>query len=164
MFYVDLFRCLHVHKVRYLLIGGLAMNLHGVPRMTMDVDLLLALDDSNLDGFLMCARDLGLRPQTSEPLESLKDPQQRQSWIEEQQLIAFSLISSQAGQPSLDIVLRHDLEFDAAIKRAMTQMIEGVPINIACVEDMIALKQNTGRRQDHDDVEHLMRLNGNARP
>jgi hypothetical protein len=49
MFYLDLFRCLHAHNVRYLLAGGLAMNLHGVPRMTMDVDLVLALDDENID-------------------------------------------------------------------------------------------------------------------
>ncbi len=30
MFYLDLFRCLQKHDVRYLLAGGLAMNLHGV--------------------------------------------------------------------------------------------------------------------------------------
>jgi hypothetical protein len=36
MFYLDLFRCLQDRNVRYLLAGRLAMNLHGVPRMTMD--------------------------------------------------------------------------------------------------------------------------------
>ncbi|MBI2312870.1 MAG: hypothetical protein HYU77_10250 [Betaproteobacteria bacterium] len=30
MFYLDLFRALERHRVRYLLVGGLAMNLHGV--------------------------------------------------------------------------------------------------------------------------------------
>ncbi len=40
MFYLDLFKALEKHKVRYLLVGGLAMNLHGVPRATMDVDLV----------------------------------------------------------------------------------------------------------------------------
>ena len=39
MFYLDLFRALDKHRVNYVLVGGLAMNLHGVPRMTMDVDL-----------------------------------------------------------------------------------------------------------------------------
>jgi hypothetical protein len=36
MFYLDIFKALEKHRVRYLLIGGLAMNLHGVPRMTME--------------------------------------------------------------------------------------------------------------------------------
>ncbi len=40
MFYLDLFKALEKHKVRYLLVGGLAMNLHGVPRATMDVSCL----------------------------------------------------------------------------------------------------------------------------
>ena len=63
MFYLELFRCLQKYDVRYLLAGGLAMNLHGVPRMTMDVDLVLALDDANVEAFLSCARELGLKPQ-----------------------------------------------------------------------------------------------------
>ena len=54
MFYLDLFRSLEQHRVRYLLVGGLAVNLYGVPRMTMDV--VLALDSANLQGFLAAAR------------------------------------------------------------------------------------------------------------
>ena len=45
------FRELEASKVRYLLVGGLAMNLHGVPRMTMDVDIILAMDEPNLQAF-----------------------------------------------------------------------------------------------------------------
>jgi hypothetical protein len=48
MFYLDLFRCLHERHVRYLLAGGLAMNLHGVARMTMDIDLVIALDEASM--------------------------------------------------------------------------------------------------------------------
>ncbi len=50
MYYLQLFRCLDRHEVRYLLVGGLAMNLLGVPRLTMDVDIVLALDVVNLQG------------------------------------------------------------------------------------------------------------------
>ena len=78
MFYLDLFKCLHAREVRYLVAGGLAMNLHGVPRMTMDIDLVLALDEANVDSFLACARELGLKPQAPVPLESLRDPDLRQ--------------------------------------------------------------------------------------
>lgn len=126
MFYLDLFRCLHARNVRYVLAGGLAMNLHGVPRMTMDVDLVIALDDANVDAFLQCARDLALKP----------------------------------DNPTVDILLKHSLDFDAALKRAVAQNVDDVPIRIASVDDMIALKQNTGRRQDSDDLEHLLRLRG----
>lgn len=160
MFYLDLFRCLHARNVRYLLAGGLAMNLHGVPRMTMDVDLLIALDDANVDGFIRCARDLGLSPQAPVALESLRDPAQRQAWMEQKRLVAFALSASDAAAPTVDIVLKHDLDFDDALKRAIRRDLDDVPVMVASVDDMIALKQNTGRRQDRDDVEHLRRLQG----
>jgi hypothetical protein len=62
MFYVDLFRALDRDEVRYLLIGGLAINIYGVERATMDIDLMLALDDENLQRFLKTAESLNLVP------------------------------------------------------------------------------------------------------
>ncbi len=62
MFYLDLFRALDRDEVRYLLIGGLAINIHGVERATMDVDLMLALDAQNLARFLKTAESLALTP------------------------------------------------------------------------------------------------------
>ncbi|CAG4885357.1 protein of unknown function [Georgfuchsia toluolica] len=56
MFYLDLFRALDQEQVRYLLIGGLALNIHGVERATMDIDLMLAMDSDNLKSFLRVAR------------------------------------------------------------------------------------------------------------
>ena len=57
MFYLDLFRCLYQRDVGYLLAGGLAMNLHGVPWMTMDIDLVIALGERNIDAFIECAHN-----------------------------------------------------------------------------------------------------------
>ena len=37
MFYIDLFRTLQEERVDYVVVGGLAINLHGVERATMDV-------------------------------------------------------------------------------------------------------------------------------
>lgn len=48
MFYFDLFSALARHKVDYLLIGGLAVSLHGVERTTMDVDITVAMNPNNL--------------------------------------------------------------------------------------------------------------------
>jgi hypothetical protein len=157
VFYLDLFKCLHVRNVRYLVAGGLAMNLHGVPRMTMDIDLVLALDEANVDAFLVCARELGLKPQAPVPLESLRDPDQRRSWVEQKHLIAFAL-SGAPGTPTVDVLLKHSLDLDAAMNRALVHTVAGVPVTIASLDDMIALKQNTGRRQDQDDIEHLLRI------
>ena len=44
MFYLDLFHKIEDAGVRYLVVGGIAVNLHGINRLTHDVDLMLALD------------------------------------------------------------------------------------------------------------------------
>jgi hypothetical protein len=160
MFYVDLFRCLHERRVRYLLVGGLAMNLHGVPRMTMDVDLILAMDDANLDAFLACAHALALKPQAPVPIEALKDPAQRQQWIASRNLVAFALAAPGPAGTTVDILLRHALDIEEALRAAATRVVDGVPVRLCAIEDMIVLKQGTGRRQDASDVEHLRRIQG----
>ena len=62
MFYLDLFRALQKHEVRYVVVGGVAINLHGVERATMDADLVLAMDQANLQRFLKAASELALKP------------------------------------------------------------------------------------------------------
>lgn len=160
MLYLDLFRCLHEHRVRYLLVGGLAMNLHGVPRMTMDVDIVLALDDANLDSFIACARKLGLKPQAPVPLESLKEPEQRRQWIEVRHMIAFALNAPGTPGATVDVLIHHPLDIDAALARAAVRQIGDVPVTLCAIDDLITLKQGTGRRQDESDVEHLRRIRG----
>lgn len=160
MFYLDLFRCLHEHHVRYLLVGGLAMNLHGVPRMTMDVDIVLAMDDPNLDTFLACARKLGLKPQAPISLESLKDSAQRKEWIELKHMIAFALNAPGSTGATVDVLIHHPLDMKAAIAAAVMRKVGDVPVTLCSIQDMITLKQGTGRKQDEADIEHLLRIQG----
>jgi len=47
--YENVFRALTDSKVKYVIVGGVAMNLLGCPRFTNDIDVLLALDDQNLE-------------------------------------------------------------------------------------------------------------------
>jgi hypothetical protein len=80
MFYVELFKQLDADHVRYMVVGGLAMNLLGVPRSTMDIDLVLALDDANLRQFLATAKCLSLRPVAPVPLEDFLSAEKRRQW------------------------------------------------------------------------------------
>jgi len=47
----SLFKSLADNKVKYLLCGGLAVNLYGIPRMTADVDLLIDWEKENIEKF-----------------------------------------------------------------------------------------------------------------
>ena len=159
MIYLDLFQALHDHKVRYLLVGGLAMNLHGVPRMTMDVDLVLLMDEENLDHFISCAQKLNLEPVAPVKLSAIKDPEQRRIWREQKHMIAFGLQNNQASIPTMvDILIAPALDIANAFSRAIIRDLNGLPVSLAAIDDMITLKSGTGRQQDESDIEHLERI------
>lgn len=48
MFYLEVFESFSKNSIRYLIVGGLAVNLHGVPRTTQDIDLIVDPDKDNL--------------------------------------------------------------------------------------------------------------------
>jgi hypothetical protein len=158
MFYLNLFKALKTHNIDYLLVGGLAMNLHGVPRMTMDVDLVIALDSGNIAKLASCAKELGLYPNVPVKLEDLADADKRDALLAEKHLIALSLISNTPATPTVDIVIHHPLDFQKAFAKAVQRDISGTPVMLASIEDMIALKKAAGRAQDLSDITHLERF------
>ena len=46
-----IFDILNQYNVKYLVCGGLAVNIYGIPRMTADIDLLLDFDETNVLNF-----------------------------------------------------------------------------------------------------------------
>ena len=158
MFYLDLFKALEKHKVRYLLVGGLAMNLHGVPRATMDVDLVLALDPANLKAFLGTVEALRLRPVAPVDTDGLLDSAQRQKWVKEKNMLAFALRPPDVQGPTVDVLIDPPVDIEAALARTVWREVQGVRIPLISVEDLIRLKEKSGRAQDRSDIEHLLRL------
>lgn len=158
MFYLDPFSELQKHEVRYLIIGGIAINLHGVERATMDVDLVLAMDEDNLQRFLRAATELELKPSLPVQLESLGDSCQIDDWVRERHLIAFSLRPPSRTAPSINIVVRPKVPFDKMYQNRLEKDIGGVRLNVASIDDLIALKTNTGRSQDASDIVALNKV------
>ena len=56
----DVFRSLQRHEVRYVVIGGIAAVIHGVPRATFDLDLLIEATPANLQRLLAAFLEAGL--------------------------------------------------------------------------------------------------------
>ncbi|MCK5231251.1 MAG: nucleotidyl transferase AbiEii/AbiGii toxin family protein [Desulfobulbaceae bacterium] len=158
MFYLDIFKALEDHEVRYLLIGGLAMNLHGIPRMTMDIDLVIALDTENLEKLIDAATSLHLQPVLPLALTDLLDPAKRNHWARDRNMVAFALRPSQTDGPTLDILIDPPIDIVKALSRAVFRDLGQTKAVLASIEDMIFLKEKSGRAQDLADIEHLRRL------
>jgi hypothetical protein len=158
MFYLDLFRALDNEHVRYVLIGGLALNIHGVERATMDVDLMLAMDPDNLQAFLRAAKALKLSPVLPVALHDFADPAIRKDWVENRRMLAFALRPPEATAPTLDILIQPPVEFAAAWARRVEKDLGDTRVSVAHVDDLIAMKTGTGRQSDAADIAALARL------
>ena len=158
MFYLDLFSALDRHHVDYLLIGGLAVSLHGVERATMDVDITVAMAPDNLAHLIETAKELRLVPTLPVPLESLNDLELLRQWHKERHLEAFALRTPDLAGVTVDVLLFPPVEFSGMKQRAIVFNIADTSIRVVAIDDLIALKQAVGRPIDLSDIEHLQRI------
>lgn len=158
MFYLDLFDALNRHRVNYLLIGGLAVSLHGIERATMDIDITVALSPDNLAHLIETAKELQLSPVLPVPVEALGDPELLRQWHAARNLEAFELRAPTLAGVTVDVLLFPPVEFTGMAQRAAVFSVGSIPIRVAAIDDLIALKQAVGRPIDLSDIEHLQRI------
>ncbi len=158
MFYLELFSALDRHKVDYLLIGGLAVSLHGVERATMDVDITVAMNPANLAALIETAKELKLTPVLPVPLESLGDIELLRDWHTQRNLEAFALRTPELAGVTIDVLLFPPVEFAGMTARAVEFEIAGTAIKVVSIDDLIALKKAVGRPIDISDIAHLQRI------
>lgn len=154
----DLIRMLAESEVDYVLVGGLAVALHGYARTTMDVDIVLAMDEANLDRFISGARKAGLQPTIPVRLESLAQPDLIEQWRREKGMLAFSLRGTEVQATVIDILVRPVVPF-AELKRDAIAVTVGVcTIPLASIDHLIAMKTGTGRGKDQIDIDALREI------
>ena len=163
MFYLDLFGGLAAARVRYVVVGGLALNLHGVERATMDIDVAIALDDDNLRRAADALRSLGLVPIAPVSWDEIVTPGQLERWYREKHMLALGLRKSGGIGPSVDVLTRTSVPFESLYRNSEAKVLAGVRVPIASIDDLIAMKTGTGRELDASDVkalESLRRIRG----
>lgn len=158
MEYRDVFRALQVHEVKYLLCGGLAVNIYGIPRMTADIDLLVEFNSENIERFTKAIKSLQYSNLIPIELNTLIDSETRKKIINEKNLIAYSFYNSLKGSMNVDVLLDVPLPFEQMWGRKEERASEDIKIFMVTVDDLIALKKYANRKQDQDDVKLLSQL------
>lgn len=145
-------------NVDYVLVGGLAVSLHGYQRVTMDVDVVLALNDSNLSRFIDCARAANLKPVLPVPLDSLRNAALIDQWHREKGLLAFALRGPEVMATVIDVLVRPVVPFETLKRNAIAKRAGTLSIPVASLDDLVTLKTGTGRSKDALDIEELLKI------
>jgi hypothetical protein len=150
-----IFSALEASGTRYLVVGGVAVVLHGHPRFTADLDLVISLDRANLSSGLRALEGLGYRPRAPVTFEEFLDPTVRRTWIEEKGMVVLALWSPELPATEVDLFASEPFAFDAAYARALRADLGTTTVPVASLSDLIELKRRTGRAQDLEDVRAL---------
>ncbi len=152
MYYFELLDELYKNNIRYLLVGGLAVNLHHVPRMTLDIDLILSMETRNIAEFIKVLTFLGYSPRLPLNPESMSDPEQVKRWINEKNMKAFSFYHTKENYKVVDVILSHPLDFESSFVRKIIHRVNETELYVITVNDLITMKKFSGRERDLNDV------------
>ena len=150
---------LNGHQVRYLIVGGLAVIAHGHGRLTMDVDLMLAMDAENLRRVVAALKSLDYRPRVPVAFEDFIYPQKREQWAREKNMAVFSVHSPTHPTAAIDLFLENPVDFEAGYSNALhAEVAPGIPATFCSLDDLIAMKSKAARPRDLLDLEQLAYL------
>jgi predicted nucleotidyltransferase len=149
------FKELNAIGIDYLVVGGLAVNFHGVPRMTYDIDLMVLLEPENILKLVRKLTQWGYRPKIPIDPKDLADETKRDSWIREKGMKALNFYSETLPIGEIDIVIDSPISYEELRSRAVKIELQDEKIPTVSIHDLIELKLRAGRKQDLADVEHL---------
>lgn len=154
----EILQALAENNVEFVLVGGLAVQLHGYLRSTFDVDLVLAMNDANLARFIDVAKIHALKPVIPVEIDALRDARQIDQWHREKGMVAFALRDPRAAGNVIDVLVRPEISFERLISNSVESRLSGHLIRIAGIDDLIVMKRAANRPKDRIDIEALEKI------
>jgi predicted nucleotidyltransferase len=136
------------YDVKYITIGGFAVNFHGYNRSTGDIDLLLEDSTENRNKLRNAFIEIGLGD-----IKELETMQFVAGWTE------FSLNNGFSLDLMTSIKGLENKPFDELFEVANETTIDGVSIKFIDYENLIIAKKATNRPKDILDIEELEKIN-----
>ncbi|MGQ9646967.1 MAG: nucleotidyl transferase AbiEii/AbiGii toxin family protein [Thermodesulfobacteriota bacterium] len=156
--YQAIFRGFSTFGIDYLVVGGLAVNFHGVPRMTYDIDLMILLEPQNIIRLVSRLTEWGYKPKIPVDPRDLADERKRNSWIQDKGMKALNFYSEKLPIGEIDIVLESPISYQELKDRSVKIDLGEIQVPLISIQDLIELKARAGREQDLADVKHLRRI------
>jgi len=136
----DFINCLNKNEVKYLLVGGYAVILHGYIRSTADMDIWVHRSQKNYRKLMKALVDFGAPA------------------IPEEEFFGNEFDVWGLGREPNRIEIMSDikgLKFDFAFDKSKIYKHENMDIRIIDFEDLMTAKKASGRFKDKNDIEQL---------
>lgn len=138
----EFLQLLNAHAVEYLVVGGIAVGIHGYPRMTEDIDVWVNNSPANVASLVKAVREFGFDlPETTNELFANPD----------------NIVRMGVKPYCIEVMSRiSGVEFDKCFASRKIVQIDEINVNMIGLDDLITNKEASGRHKDLEDVEHLL--------
>lgn len=145
----EILRRLTQGGVDFVVIGGVAMLLHGSARLTRDLDIVFASDSGNLEALGQVLFGLGAR---------LREIEEDVPFVPDARTLAnvrLLTLGTEAGWLDIHREVEGAPRYATLRRRAEHMDVGGFSVLVASPDDLIAMKQAAGRAIDQIDVAEL---------
>ena len=137
-----LLKSLNARRVRFVVIGASAMPAHGYVRVTGDIDILIEPTRENAQRTLDALADVGY-----DITDLTIDQILTKKILFRQYILATDIHPSAIG-----------VTFKTVWKNKKADTIEGVPVFVASLDDLIQMKRAANRPKDREDLKALLAI------
>jgi predicted nucleotidyltransferase len=140
----DLLKAFNEANVKYILVGGYSVILHGYSRTTGDMDLWVEKSKENYLKIVLAFRDFGMPTFDMTEVNFLENPK-------------FDVFRFGRPPVSIDILNKvKGLEFSESYSNSIDyEVTEEIKIKLIHYDDLLLAKKAAGRFRDLNDIEHL---------
>jgi len=155
--YEEILREFQRQKVKYIIVGGIAINLHGFIRSTADMDILVEMSDENLRKVAGILKEKGYHVKQPVDPMGIADEKLRYDWIHNKHMKAFNFYKED-DLKEVDIIIESPVSFKDAQKGRLCFRIDDLVLPVISIDNLIKMKSRTGRSQDKLDIEELKKI------
>ncbi len=139
----DFLEAFHKREVRYVLVGGFSVILHGYNRTTGDMDVLVERSAENYNRIVNAFRDFGM-PTFDMTAHNFLNNSAFDVFTFGRQPVAIDILTAIKG-----------LSFEEVFAEASDEIVDGLRIRLIHYNHLIRAKEAAGRARDLNDIEQL---------
>ena len=150
------FRSLGEADVRFLVAGGIAVNVHGYMRMTLDIDIAVKLETGNIARAFASLASIGYRPTVPVSAAEFGDAPTRERWVHEKEMRVLRFHSDEHWETPVDVFASEPFSFDEEYDKAVIRELAGIGgVHVVTLTTLMRMKEAAGRPQDLADLDNL---------
>ncbi len=157
----QLLRALDTHSVEYVVIGGIAVGLHGYVRATKDLDIMIEPSAANIDRLWKFIEEVDAKPLALDdfnddelplPFEPRSILEGGGNWLLRTRFGRIDVMQFADGAP----------DYETLATRSLLGDMEGLsePVRVCSLDDLLRMKRAANRTIDRGDIEHLEQAHG----